>query len=89
MVRSNEIPDERKTNVKKPKQINTLSDKYGSVSGPLPFNKPERTPLSNSLDSKDVITKKSRKVSPSEPASGPLLSNSFNTQLSLASRVDS
>jgi len=89
----NEIPDEGKTRVntfKKTEKISiTLSDKYGSVSGPLPFNKPERTPSSNSLDSKDATSKKSKKVSPSKPASGPLLSNSFNTQLSLASRLDS
>lgn len=83
---SNEIPDERPKKgfekKKEMKQANTLSSKYDSVSGPLPFNKPERTPLSSSLVStKDAISKKSKKLSPSKQASGPILSTIKITSL--------
>jgi len=94
---SNDIPDERPKNSfekkkKEMKQVNTLSSKYDSVSGPLPFNKPERTPLSSSLVStKDSISKKSRKLSPSKQASGPLLSTrtiKINSLVALRDRRD-
>jgi len=62
------LQDERKKSKKKSKKkkmpttndINTLSSKYGSVSGPLPFNKPKRTPLSSPL-----VSTESQPIKPS------------------------
>lgn len=96
-TRTNEIQDQKRKTKKSfkkksknesPSQLRTLSSKYSSVSGPLPFNQPTRT-SSSLVSTRDSKSKKESKLklnslsSKHSLVSGPLPSNrSIRTSLS-------